>query len=165
MQLPAGPSTSCQLKEFMTQIQAKHWTEAEREGGDFSSVEGSSAKLHHQNIQLRRPNDLMSIPCFENTNVCIHTNLHRHTFSRTGILRLFHSAVEKAALGNQHDSEESLGLCDSTKVPTRCYDSAAVSSHCFWPCHHHFHSSQWEVLGKAYRHFLGITQQPRHVCF
>lgn len=82
-ELPARLSTSCQLKELMTQIQAKHWTEAKkrgREGSLFSSDESSSAKLHHWNLQLRgthhtrRLRDFVFILCFENTDICTHTN-------------------------------------------------------------------------------------------
>lgn len=54
-ELPAQLSVSCQLKEVMTQIQGKHWTEARGKGGNPSSDEGGRAKEHHWTFHLGEP--------------------------------------------------------------------------------------------------------------
>lgn len=145
-ELPARLSASCQLKELMTQIQAKHSAEAKREGGNLSSDDGSSAKLHHWSSQLRNTSHKRAMWFCVHGLVWKHTYMHVHThthntflFSHSQFLPEleywdYHPPVEKAILGSWNDYYASLRFCDSRKVITRYYDSAGVSSCLFVPC-------------------------------
>lgn len=110
-ELPARLSASCQLKEFMTQIQAKHWAEAKKRGREPQlrwrlQCQTASLKQFRGTHHARGLWDFGFMLCFENTHICVHAHSYTLPFSHTHadillpkILKLLNTPVEKATLG------------------------------------------------------------------
>lgn len=108
--LPARLSASCQLKELMTQIQAKHWAEAKERERSLNSEE-NQCQTASPNIQLRRSHhagkwgDCVFILCFEYTHTRSHKLpplflSHRHILPWSEILRLLYTSVKQNKQNN-----------------------------------------------------------------
>lgn len=120
-ELPAWLSISCQFKELMTQIQAKHRTEAGGKGGNPISDEGFRAKHHHWTLHFGEPEPFtwglchpMYGLCFENT--CLGRHPDSFSFLFIDILFLSWNLEARSPSCRKSFSQESTSLLSISRV-------------------------------------------------
>lgn len=115
VELPARLSTSCQLKELMTQSQAKHWAESKKRRREPQlrwRLWCQTASLKHS-TQGNPPHQkagwfLCSCSALEThigapTHISFLLHSHKHISPQAGILRLLYPPVGRAILGSWND--------------------------------------------------------------
>lgn len=167
-ELPAQFWVSCQLKELMTQSQAKHWTKARGKGGNLNSDQGLRAKQHRWTFHLGQPKPIALEAVWSWACSLLWKHLpvwaqrlpflpsHRHILHEMEIWSSLTFLQEKLL------SEANTTLHRLSGPLTAEKSSPDAVTHLGFPPVLCFHSSRREVLGEDYGHFLGITLKPRH---
>lgn len=167
-ELPAQFWVSCQLKELMTQSQAKHWTKARgKGGGNLSSDQGLRAKRHRWTFHLGEPKPITLEAVWSWAWSLLWKHLpvwtQRLSFlpSHRQILPELEIWGSLSFLQAKLLSEANTTLDHLSGPLTAEKSSPDAMTQLGFPLVPCFHSSRREVWGEDYGHFLGITLKPR----